>query len=269
MVTAIGRAADLGTETAPNRHDDHTRSRGRRPKILRRSDDDRTRSTDGRTNSFQQKRRSGTNLLSFPVGVSPSPNIHSLEDVLNERTAAMGVRYDRNLNLVAINLDKLPLNSEKKGSAGNELQRRVEYAAELIRSYRERDQTTVESPVPSVVAYRTDGDFPLELVGKLVKAGGTFWRYMPGERRTRDVYADLLRSIRAVSGDQSRPRTSRSATPITAAPKENTQTAAPKENTHSREMSDDELELQKSLKAYRDDSFTLDPEALRTRIFGS
>lgn len=115
-------------------------------------------------------------------------DINNLHDVVAGLTADNGVRYDKKLDLVCIDVDAMPNRTARN---------RMKLACELSRKYNVQAWETTDFPYPAIVIYcGKDGNFPMDEIGVVVKSGGTYWRYMPTDKRTGDTYADLLTSIR-------------------------------------------------------------------------
>ena len=126
-------------------------------------------------------------------------SLTDLHAVLRGETTQHGVHGDSKTYLLAIDIDKLSVADESlpgvsKYQSWKRQQRernpaltedeldlcyRVLLAADLMRGYLKQAFKDRSLPIPTMVAYRTNGDFPTELARPIVESGGTFWRYRP------------------------------------------------------------------------------------------
>lgn len=195
------------------------------------------------------------------VGLLTRPDtsvLGNLKASMRGNAACIGVQYCDYLTLLSIALDMLPVPETFQPMATDE-NRRLEYTTSLIRTYREQAWKMVGVPMPSIIVYQSNGEFPVTYIDKIVDAGGSFWRYLPGMERTGNVYADMIR-------EKAKGRVQ---PPTVTIPKHlNTESYAFQDQVRPQKMSTEELDLQRRLAPYRDDSFSIAPEALESLIFG-
>jgi hypothetical protein len=245
----------------------------------------------------------------LPLTPKPLEVLRDLRSVVRGEAKPYGVRYSNDFDLLTINIDRLPIiewlpaqDESMQGSPRHILQTRVQMAAGLIRLYREQAKSDLGLPMPSMFAYCADGDFPMDMVPAIVDAGGTFWRYKPDMDRTLDEppepqqletlrrnVGEFLSHLLGYRGTRQRQDLEDDRDPtydalissiaeIHVEPGEfaaglESQPSAPykyqTEPRPRRVMSPSELQQQKDLAPYRDNSFSLGPEELKKLIWGT